>query len=348
MSPRLPNNGAPVAALLGAGFAMRAAGQMLAGGAPLARQSLEGCAVLLYCLGFGYALQSLSSGRYPVGLHAGAVSLAAGTLLVPLTGTTLIALALIAIGAGLLTVTMARIAGCAQSDFARFAVAVSAIGPVLFAAHAIAFPAGGSELPARFLRLGAAATMALPLLSAAYRALHADDTNRASRFARVLLGIGMVALPLVLVSSALVDDRLKYGLGPASDCFTVALIIGCVQAWRGRDVATVRGFGVVLASMLLGKAMGFYAFEGPLPAPAPLAGYDDPWRVSLRDFHIDLMVLGYTFLLWPSLVRLPIVAVAGCALTFALLTPALGAWSWLPSVAILAWTMAFWRGRTSA
>jgi hypothetical protein len=247
-----------------------------------------------------------------------------------------------------LTLTIWQAAERAKPGFVRLAMLVSATGPVLFALHAAKFPQGASALDARFLRLGAAAAMALPLLAVLYMTRHADETTRATRVARFLLGMGMVAMPLVLVLSALGDDRLKFGLGPASDCFTVALIIACFQAWRARNAATSVGFAVVLASMLLGKAMGFYAFEGPLTPPSPVAAYADAWRVALRNFHIDLMVVGYTFLLWPSLVRPRIISVAGLALIAGVFAPALGGWSGLAGAGILGWLLIFWHGRAAA
>jgi hypothetical protein len=60
------------------------------------------------------------------------------------------------------------------------------------------------------------------------------------------------------------------------------------------------------------------------------------------------MVLGYTFLLWPSLVRPRIAAVAGVALAVGLLIPALGAWSRLAGIATVLWVVTFWRGRATA
>ena len=333
--------------LLGAGFAVRALGQLAAIDEHAVRQSLDAAAALLYCIGFGYALLGLSSARHAIHLHLGAASLIAGTLMVGLVGKTPIGLALCIVGAGLLMLTMGRAAGHLEARFRQAALLVSAAGPGLFALHAFAFPESGDLLQARFLRLGATAAMALPLLAALYRFHLAAGATRAARLASTLSGIGMVAVPLVLVLSAFVDERLKYALGPASDCFAVALIIACVQAWRGDHRAALAGFGTVLASMLLGKVMGFYAFDGPVSAPAALTAYADAWRVSLRHFHIDIMVLGYAFLLWPSLVRPLTVAVAGLAFALGLCMPAMGAWSRLAGGATVLWLIVFWRGRAT-
>jgi len=347
-SRQLPGDGMPVALLLGAGFAVRAVGQFGAIDDSVVRQSLDASTALLYCIGFGYAIQSFSSARYPTLLHFGAAGLLAGTLLGGLVGNTPLGLALCLLGAGLLMLTMAQAAGHGETRFQRVALLVATMGPGLFALHAFAFPESAALLQARFLRLGATAAMALPLLATLYRLDRSRETARATRIARALLGIGMVALPLVLVLSAFVDERLKYGLGPASDCFTVALIIACVQAARRSDGASLAGYGTILASMLLGKAMGFYAFDGPLSAPAALATYGDAWRVALRNFHIDLMVIGYTFLLWPVLVRPRVIAVAGIALILGLSMPAMGAWSRFAGVAAVLWVLTLWRGRATA
>ena len=348
MNMRLPGNGVPVAWLLGAGFAVRAIDQVGVIDVSTLRQAVAESTTLLYCLGFGYALQSVFSGGYSPRLHLGATCLIAGAVLHALVGSAPIGLGLSVAGAGLLAMAMWQAAGRAQPGFQRLAVLVSVAGPALFALHTAIFPAGADLLSARLLRLGGTAAMALPLLATLYRLNHTGEATRATRFARALLGIGMVAMPLVLLLSAFVDNRLKYGLAPASDCIAVALIIACLQAWRRDDNPALAGFGTLLVSMALGKLMGFYAFDGPLPAPAALAAYGDPWRIALRDFHIDLMVLGYAFLLWPSLVRPLVIVVAGLALALGVSMPAMGIWSGLAGVATLLWVVMFWRGKAVA
>lgn len=342
----LPSGGILVAGFLGTGFAVRALGQLAAPGE--VASGLDALTPLLYCIGFGYALLGLSAARYPMRLHAGAACLLMGAALDVLVGKRPIGLTLFVAGAAMMMLAMWRPVGGVESGFRRIALLVAATGPALFALHAFAFAPGESLLQARFLRLGATAAMALPLLATLHRFHPVTGATRAARLARVLCGIGMVAVPLVLVLSAFVDSRLKYALGPASDCFAVALIIVCVQAWQGGDREALAGFGTVLASMLLGKLMGFYAFDGPLAAPAGMAAYVDEWRVSLRHFHIDIMVLGYTFLLWPSLVRARTIAVAGLAMGVGLCMPAMGDWSRWGGAATVLWLIHFWRGRALA
>jgi hypothetical protein len=348
VKPRLLIGPAHAGWLLGAGFAVRALGQLAAPGEMALRQGLGALAALLYCIGFGYALLGLSLTRHPIRLHIGAACLLAGAVLDGLQGKTPIGLALSVAGAALMMLAFGQAAGRSEAGFRRIALLVAATGPGLFALHAITFPSGAELLQARFLRLGATAAMALPLLAALYWFRPLGGVTRPTHWARILSGIGMVAVPLVLVLSAFVDARLKYALGPASDCFTVALIIACVQAWRAGHRAALAGFGTVLASMVLGKVMGFYAFDGPLSAPAVLTAYADAWRVSLRHFHIDIMVLGYALLLWPSLVRPRTIAVAGLALMLGLCMPAMGAWSRWAGGATVLWLIAFWRGRVAA
>ena len=348
MRRQLPGGGVLVAWLLGAGLAVRALGQLVAPGEAALRPGLDALTPLLYCVGFGYALLGLCSARYPVWLHLGAASLLTAAVLELLAGRTPVGFALCVAGASLLMLAMVQAARRCEAGLPRLALLVAATGPGLFALHALAFAAGESLLQARFLRLGATAAMALPLLATIYRLHPLGGATRATRLAVILAGIGMVAVPLVLALSAFVDERLKYALGPASDCFVVALIIACVQAWRHGERAALAGFGTVLASILLGKLMGAYAFDGPFLAPAALTAYADAWRVSLRHFHIDIMALGYAFLLWPSLVRPRAIAVAAFALTLGLGMPAMGAWSRLAGAATLLWLIAFWRGRASA
>jgi hypothetical protein len=333
--------------LLGAGFALRALDQLVARADGAPRPGLDALTPLLYCIGFAYALLGMSSARIPMRLHVAAACLAAGGLLAAQTGKTPIVLALFAGGAGLMMLVMGQAALRSESSFRRVALLVAAGGSGLFALHAFLYLPGEDLLQARLVRLGATAAMALPLLAALHRS-HAGGTSRATRLAQLLSAIGMVALPLVLVLSAFVDQRLKYALAPASDCFAVALLIACVQAGRGGDREALAGFGTVLASMVLGKAMGFYAFEGPLTAPAALTAYDDAWRVALRNFHIDLMALGFALLLWPSLVRPTPVTVAALAIALGLCTPAMGPWSQWAGAATVMWLIFFWRGRAIA
>jgi hypothetical protein len=332
--------GAAAAAFLAAGFVELAD--------PVARQSLSVLATLLYCIGFGYALLGLSSARLTLPLHLGVAGLSAGAIVETAVGATPVGAALSAAGGALLMAAMWKAAAGVEPGARRLAVLVAGTSPALFALHALVFASSGDLLAARFLRLGATAAVALPLLAMRYRGDHLPDTTRATRIARTLFAVGMIAMPVTLVLSALVDERAKYALGPASDCFTVGLLIACFQAWRVGDRAALAGFGTVLASMALGKVMGFYAFDGPFPAPAPLAAYADAWRVALRHFHIDLMVVGYTFLIWPALVRLRVVAAAGLALALGLSVPAMGAGSLLAAAAAAAWAFVFWRSRAAA
>jgi hypothetical protein len=232
-----------------------------------------------------------------------------------------------------------------ESGFQRLALLVAGVGPWLIALHASLFTLGSQLLQARFLRLGATAAMTLPLLAALYWARAFDDRARSTRIAKFLLATGVVAMPLVLTLSAFVDPRLKYALGPASDCFTLALLIACFQSWKAKERVALVGFSTILGSMLLGKLMGAYAFDGPLAAPSMLTDYADTWRVSLRNFHIDLMVLGFALFLWPGLVRPRTMAAAGFALALGLCVPAMGDWSRLAGGATLLWLLIFWTGR---
>ena len=347
-SSPLRDGGTSVAALLAAGFALRAIGHLAAASDPDWRQAVASTGTILYCLGFGYALLGLSSMRRSGALHFGAICLCAGSLLQPLLGATQFGLALVAAGGALLMLALGNAARRSMDSVYRLAGFVAATGPALFALHAVAFTGSDEVLAARFLRLGATAAMALPLLAMLYRTAHAGDSTRPARIARTLFTVGMVAMPVALVLSSLVDQRVKYALGPASDCFTIGLMIACFQAWRRADRAALTGFGIVLASMLLGKLMGIYAFDGPFAAPAALAAYADAWRVALRHFHIDLMVMGFAVLVWPALVRPRVAGAGALALGLGLLSAGLGRWSALAGVAAVGWLITFWRGRAGA
>lgn len=348
MNMRLPKDGMAVAWLLVAGFGVRAAGQSGVIQDPALAQGVAESVTLLFCLAFGYAIQGVVSSTYSVWLHLGAVCLVGGTILDALVGSTPIARGVTIAGSALVMPVMWQAARRAEAGFERLAILVASTGPALFALHAALFRAGSDRLSARFLRLAGAAAMALPLLGILYRVRHFGETTRPARLARMLLGIGFVAMPLVLVLSAFVDHRLKYGLAPASDCVTVALAIACIQALRRGESTALAGFGTLLVSMVLGKLMGFYAFDGPLSAPPVLVTYGESWRTALRQFHIDLMVVGYAFLLWPSLVRPLVAAVASLALMLGVFMPVLGIWSRLASVATVAWVVTFWRSKALA
>jgi hypothetical protein len=341
----------PAAWLLAAGLSARALGQIGSVDAAATDGRLALAPTLLYCLGFGYALRGVVAATRPKQwMHVGTAALLVGSVLDGLGGLRVAGILLSLLGGALLAHGIAEAASRTGPRLQRLALLTAAAGPTLFALHAIIFAGAAVDLlPARFVRLAATAAMALPLLAVLYGCFRDGRAEtRATRLARTLLGVGMVALPLVLVLSAFVDVRLKYALGPASDCFTVALIIACAQAWRERDGSMLAGFATVLGAMLLGKAMGFYGFDGPLPAPAALATYDATWRVALRHFHVDLMVLGYTLLLWPSLARPTVAATAIAALLLGLLAPGLGSWAAWVCLATMAWVVTFWRGRVAA
>jgi hypothetical protein len=147
-------------------------------------------------------------------------------------------------------------------------------------------------LPLRMLRLADIATVALPALTVLHLPLAAAAPAGAlgRRFGAPLMVLGSAGLPLILVLSATVLPIAKYLLWIPADAVLIGTVLSAGLARRGPRLELF-AWTLIAASMVLGLLMGGYAFDGPLPAPAPLAEYGALMRRLLRAGHSDAMTL---------------------------------------------------------
>jgi len=180
------------------------------------------------------------------------------------------------------------------------AMGLFAVGPDLFLPDYVGPEDGVRQ---RMLRLARAAAIALSVVTLLFRDLaERAGPQPAVRRAHVALWTGAVGMPVILTTASFTFVAVKFLLPiPA-----FAMVCGtAVGAWLTRRFASrleVWGWLLVAASMGAGLFMGLYAFDGPVPAPGPLAGYNDFVRRLSRLAHAYCIVLG---LLTIFIARLP-------------------------------------------
>jgi hypothetical protein len=147
-------------------------------------------------------------------------------------------------------------------------------------------------VPLRMLRLARAAAIALPAVALLYEQLAASEKEPLARRGRALLWCGVATMSAVLALAAFTTPELKYLLPvPALTTFG-GTCVAVLLAYRRASRLEAWGWLLVAASMGNGLLMGMYAFDGPMPAPPFLDGYNDFVRRLSRLGHAYCIVLG--------------------------------------------------------
>ena len=198
---------------------------------------------------------------------------------------------------------LALVAACAStarsaSRYARLALAVIAgalfldvalqLAPHWDRVDVLRQPDG---LPARLVRLAAMAGVAVPSM-ALLSARTPVDGGRFDRWRPTFFAFGMVALPVLLASAALVHHDVLWVIWIGADAVVIGVVLACLRRRRAGDRVGALGWGLVAASMIAGLCMGGYSFGGPLPAPDALSSFLLPARVALRDLHVHAVLVG--------------------------------------------------------
>ena len=92
--------------------------------------------------------------------------------------------------------------------------------------------------------------------------------------------------------AAFTDVRVKYLLTVPGPTTFAGTCVGVMLAGRYAGRLETWGWLLVAASMGVGLFMGLYAFDGPLPSPDFLGGYNDFARRLSRLAHSYCIVLG--------------------------------------------------------
>lgn len=146
----------------------------------------------------------------------------------------------------------------------------------------------------RFVRLATAAALTLPVVALLYPGATGSGAADppAVRWGQLALIGGAIGMPLFLLAAALGSPNLKYLLPLPADAVFGGTLVAAWRAPRRVSRLEVYGWRLVAVSMALGLLMGTFAFEGPLPAPDFLDGYDDLARRLLRQAHVGAILLG--------------------------------------------------------
>jgi hypothetical protein len=144
----------------------------------------------------------------------------------------------------------------------------------------------------RMLRLAAVAATALPLLTLLYRNLTSDSPVSWNRWGCRAMLVGAIGMPMVLAAACFIDVNLKYLLPIPALAMTGGVILALLLARRTASSLEQAGWLLVAVSMTIGLFIGLYAFDGPLPAPAFVGGYNEFVRRLSRLGHAYCIVFG--------------------------------------------------------
>ena len=99
-------------------------------------------------------------------------------------------------------------------------------------------------------------------------------------------------MPVLLILAAFTSLHFKYLLTiPAQAAFAGTLVAAWL-AWKAGRRFELWGWLLIALSMAGGLLMGLFAFDGPLPDPEFLGGYNDFGRRLTRLTHAYAVVLG--------------------------------------------------------
>ena len=146
----------------------------------------------------------------------------------------------------------------------------------------------------RMLRLAQVGVTMLPALTLLHLGLAAKsypDTGSV-QWPHVCLSIGTLGMPAILAVAAVTHTGVKFLLPiPAIALFAGTASGLWLARWHARGLERW-GWLLIALSMAGGLVMGLYAFDGPLPAPDFIGGYNDPVRRVIRLAHAYPIVFG--------------------------------------------------------
>ena len=150
------------------------------------------------------------------------------------------------------------------------------------------------EVRLRMLRLARVAAVALSVLTLLYLGLarRAGVRRRSTKWGRRGMLCGAIGMPALLAAASYIWLPLKYGLAIPATATCTGILVGVSLSWTNAGFLEKAGWMLILVSLSAGMMMGFYAFDGPLPAPEFLGSYNDFTRRLSRLAHAYCIVLG--------------------------------------------------------
>ncbi len=149
-------------------------------------------------------------------------------------------------------------------------------------------------LQLRMLRLAQMAAIALPVIAYLFEdpAEEAKEYPRVVKWGRLGMLAGAAGMPLLLCLAAFTWVEIKYALTLPVGAIVLGTWCGVYLAWKQGRTPEKWFWLMIALSMGVGQFMGTYAFDGPLPAPTFLGGYNDFARRLLRLGHMYAIILG--------------------------------------------------------
>ena len=146
----------------------------------------------------------------------------------------------------------------------------------------------------RMLRLARVSAIMLPVLTLLHQGLaeHADPRTRSVRWGRIGMLCGTIGIPVILTIAGFMNFGFKLLLPIPANAIFIGTLCGAWLAKRHARPLELWGWLLIAVSIAAGLVIGLFAFDGPLPPPGFVGGYNDVVRTLIRLAHTYCIVFG--------------------------------------------------------
>jgi len=146
----------------------------------------------------------------------------------------------------------------------------------------------------RMLRLARVSAIVLPVLTLLHQGLaeHADPRTRSVRWGRIGMLCGTIGIPVILTIAGFMNFGFKLLLPIPANAIFIGTLCGAWLAKRHARPLELWGWLLIAVSIAAGLVIGLFAFDGPLPPPGFVGGYNDLVRTLIRLAHTYCIVFG--------------------------------------------------------
>ena len=146
----------------------------------------------------------------------------------------------------------------------------------------------------RMLRLARVSAIVLPVLTLLHQGLaeHADPRTRSVRWGRIGMLCGTIGIPVILTIAGFMNFGFKLLLPIPANAIFIGTLCGAWLAKRHARPLELWGWLLIAVSIAAGLVIGLFAFDGPLPPPGFVGGYNDVVRTLIRLAHTYCIVFG--------------------------------------------------------
>ena len=103
---------------------------------------------------------------------------------------------------------------------------------------------------------------------------------------------GTIGIPVILTLAAFMSFGFKLLLPIPANAIFIGTLCGAWLAKRHARLLELWGWLLIAVSIAAGLVIGLFAFDGPLPPPGFVGGYNDVVRTLIRLAHTYCIVFG--------------------------------------------------------